>query len=239
MENKPQFDENGRLILSDAQKRYTEEKRKINERPTIILNFLRSELDGTTSTCEFKLCVPRELEALKNNIYAARDWTNNAVKTTAQIDFEELADGYALIINGTGHDKRCEWCKSFRTALRTSLLDSKAAIIQKRACKFEDSESNEFLDAPDIPRCNICKKFLVDCICKQEYHDPNPERTKQIMDDKNYIFDEDVLLKCTVQTKSGLLVRSFGEKKIADFLYYQDIDYVYDNRRIFSKGWRL
>jgi len=45
---------------------------------------------------------------------------------------------YDLNIKGRGHDDRCTWCKSFRTALRTKIKeDTKYSIQEKGGCTFD------------------------------------------------------------------------------------------------------
>ncbi|MBT4805621.1 hypothetical protein HON71_05610 [Candidatus Woesearchaeota archaeon] len=41
-------------------------------------------------------------------------------------------------------------------------------------------------------------------------------------------FEKMVKEKCTIPTKSGIKVQSFGEKKIADFLWSNNVDFEYD-----------
>ena len=45
---------------------------------------------------------------------------------------------------------------------------------------------------------------------------------------KNHHFENDVNEKKTRPTKKGEKVQSFGEEKIANFLFTHDIDYIYD-----------
>jgi len=141
MMNELKFDKDGKLILPDSIKedierinRIKTEKKKFTKK--LVLNYLGSEFEGFIR-CEFEINIPQELEEIKKKIFEVRNWVNKNVGSTARIWFEKLPEGYRLIISGRGDDKRCEWCRSFRTALDTSLFDSKVAAYQKGFCKFD------------------------------------------------------------------------------------------------------
>ena len=43
-------------------------------------------------------------------------------------------------------------------------------------------------------------------------------------------FDADMTERCTIETKSGIFVQSRGEQMIADWLYENNYDFLYDHR---------
>ena len=51
-------------------------------------------------------------------------------------------------------------------------------------------------------------------------------------------FEKKVKDACIISTKSGIKVQSQGEKKIADWLYDHNIEFLYDNP-MRAPGWRL
>jgi len=147
--NKLRFDKEGKLILPEPIKedkekinRIKEEKKKFTKK--LILKYLGSEKEGFIR-CEFEINTPKELEEIKKKMFEIRNWADKKVETNARIWFEKIDEGYKLIISGRGNDKRCEWCRSFRTALDTSLFDSKIAVYQKDFCKFDKNSGYQKL----------------------------------------------------------------------------------------------
>lgn len=138
------FDKDGRLILpepvkkaSQEQKRREKEAKEFDKKLT--LNYLGSETKGFMR-CEFEIELPKGVKGIKKKIFDVRDWTDKNVKLKkgARIWFEKKGEGYRLIISGRGADERCTWCRSFRTALKTSMFDLKVAVYQNNFCSFDE-----------------------------------------------------------------------------------------------------
>ncbi len=141
MKNELKFDKEGNLILPDSINEDIEKINKIKEEKKkfvkkLIFRFLGSESESFIK-CEFEINIPEGLDEVKKKIFEVRNWVDKTVGTNARIWFEKTDEGYNLIISGRGNDRRCEWCRSFRTALDTSLFDSKVAVYQKGFCKFD------------------------------------------------------------------------------------------------------
>jgi len=137
-----EFDENGRLILPESIRKDLEEQKRRGEEinrfdKKLILNYLGSETEGFMR-CEFEVELP-DVKGIRKKIFEVRDWADKNVKLKegARIWFEKEREGYKLIISGRGSDERCTWCRSFRTALNTSMFDLKVAVCQKNCCKFD------------------------------------------------------------------------------------------------------
>lgn len=139
------FDKNGRTILPEPIRKDIEEQRKREEEAKkfdkkLILKYVGSENEGFIR-CEFEIELP-EIKGIRKKIFEVRDWTDKKehLKEWARCWLEKNGDDYRLIISGRGNDGRCAWCRSFRTALGTSMFDLKVVVCQKDSCKF-DKES--------------------------------------------------------------------------------------------------
>lgn len=55
--------------------------------------------------------------------------------------------------------------------------------------------------------------------------------------DHNIIYDKFVKKKCKIGTNSGVMVQSYGEKAIADFLFSKGIKFIYDDLVKSNLGW--
>lgn len=56
----------------------------------------------------------------KRDIEAIKSWTDRTVKTSRRINFVKIRNNmYDFETSGKGHNNRCTWCASFRTALKT------------------------------------------------------------------------------------------------------------------------
>lgn len=78
---------------------------------------------------QFNFKKSEQLDIIKTR----KNWSDNKIKTTAKIEMTSISlNRFVLKINGGGKDKRCTWCKSFRTAL-TGFLN----IEYQKRCRFD------------------------------------------------------------------------------------------------------
>ena len=58
----------------------------------------------------------------------------------SRIEFEEIeeenSNGLLLTISGKGHDNRCRWCESFKTALSSKCDEQNILLEIHGFCKF-------------------------------------------------------------------------------------------------------
>ncbi|MDP3026712.1 MAG: hypothetical protein Q8N63_03315 [Nanoarchaeota archaeon] len=141
--NELRFDKDGRIILPQIIKEDNAEQRKREEEAKkfdkkLILKYVGSENEGFIR-CEFEIEFPYDVKSIRKKSIEVRDWANKNVelKERARCWIEKNGDDYRLIISGRGNDGRCTWCRSFRTALSTTLFDLKVAVCQKDSCKFD------------------------------------------------------------------------------------------------------
>lgn len=136
-----EFNPDGSLKIPESinkdleEEKIKEEKRKSFDKQ-IVLNFLGSENDEVIR-CEFEINIPPDIKDVKKKIIEIRDWVNRNKTTNGRCWIENNGDNYQLIISGRGSDGRCNWCRSFRTALDTKMFDLKIAVYQKNCCEFD------------------------------------------------------------------------------------------------------
>lgn len=104
---------------------------------SIIINYENKSL-GDCVDCKFTIKLPDELTEEK--IKQAEEWVNEKMKTdfSTSINLEKVGKNrFELLVSGIGHDGRCSWCKSFRTALKTFCERDNLFVKQMNFCTFE------------------------------------------------------------------------------------------------------
>ncbi|MCX6819624.1 MAG: hypothetical protein NT129_06540 [Candidatus Aenigmarchaeota archaeon] len=141
-----EFDEKGMIIWPEGVRKFKEKQRLEEElmktfTKKIKIHYLGTEHDEFT-TCTFEIKVPEGMSG--KEIIIIRNWTNKNVKLKPsarawieRINPNEEPPRYFLKISGRGNDERCTWCRSFRTALRTRMIEQKCAVIQEGRCEFD------------------------------------------------------------------------------------------------------
>jgi len=88
-------------------------------------------------TCEW-IFILSNVEA--RELFDIRRWVNGKVRLgrTARIWIERRGLGYSMKISGGGEDGRCEWCRSFFTALRRKAERERISISENWRCPFEE-----------------------------------------------------------------------------------------------------
>lgn len=82
--------------------------------------------------CSWDIQLPDSISA--KELFKIKKWTDaniNLVKSW----IEKGAQNYTLKIRG--HKNRCIWCRSFRTALKTHMLDLTCTVKQTNRCEYE------------------------------------------------------------------------------------------------------
>lgn len=106
---------------------------------TIVLNFSKENW-GDSIDCKFIINIPNKIS--EDELKELEGWVDDKVKTkdfSTSIGLEKInPHKFELLINGIGHDNRCRWCKSFRTALKTFCNKKRLNFQQMSFCKFED-----------------------------------------------------------------------------------------------------
>lgn len=86
--------------------------------------------------CSWELFVSDDVLKRKD-VETIKRWTDSKVETSGRINLNRAGErGYELEIAGRGHDNRCTWCESFRTALNTRTKNL-VKVEQRGACRFE------------------------------------------------------------------------------------------------------
>lgn len=89
---------------------------------------------GDVFHCRWKIFASDDV-LKRDDIETIKHWTDEKVKTSGEINFNKAGNRYyELKISGRGHDNRCTWCESFRTALNTRTDN---LVEQRGSCKFE------------------------------------------------------------------------------------------------------
>ena len=137
------FDKNGNLVLPkfEIEQRQREKELMKSCDKHLQLSFLGVDFENFI-TCTWRLELPKGI--IGKEIIKLKGWANRTVNLKARgrawIERENtkgLPPKYLLMISGQGYDERCTWCRSFRTALKTRMLELKCMVQQKGSCKFE------------------------------------------------------------------------------------------------------
>jgi len=140
-----EYDENGNLLMPEPFRRAIERK-KAEEK---LMNTFQKELSvdydgveyGDFIKCMLNITRPPEIDS--SIIRGVKIWTDKHVelKSTARVclmsNNHKGGLGQDLIISGRGKDERCTWCRMFRTALRTKMINSECRFVQENVCDFD------------------------------------------------------------------------------------------------------
>lgn len=148
------YDEKGNIIWPEPLRKQREKRRMCKVRrereealmknfdKRIIISYNGWGLKGwglvdNKFECNFEIECPNEI--INKKILEAKDSADRKVnlKSHADINIKNDAKSLILSIAGLGKDERCTWCRTFRTILRSYLVNLKYAIYQKGRCKFE------------------------------------------------------------------------------------------------------
>ncbi|NQT45885.1 MAG: hypothetical protein HQ593_00210 [Candidatus Omnitrophica bacterium] len=111
------------------------------DRARVILRLEKSERerDSEGTVCIFNISAKTKIAI--PIIYDTNKWVYTKVRSrTAERKLECISEQeLKLGIRGGGHDNRCRWCRTFRTALKTKIINAlgEGAFYQDGFCFFE------------------------------------------------------------------------------------------------------